>query len=670
MKEMVDILEIDTEEKPKLKVNYFFKIFIIIFISSFYVELIFRYLSFKSLYDVEVIRIMLFTVATSLLISFVASLYREKIAKILVFLFSFITGLYAILQLNFYSFMGNYMSLNAAGDGLGRITEEIKTFLIYIKPIYYLCLLPAVLIIILFIFAKTILIYEKPNFGLMIRRLLLMVVIHLVSLSTLYLPMLQNPNQIKDNKTLYQKPTLIELSLRQFGTTRFFIRDIVYMFNPVEENLIIIDKEDKLEEPEKPDYTRFIDDVKWKKLIEEETDSKIKNLHEYYISQRITPKNDMTGVFRDKNLIYIMVEAFDIISINEKLTPTLYKLYNEGLSFTNYYAPKYSCTTGESEYIALTSIIPSSSVCTPNTYKDNDYSTSIFKLFEKKGYYNTSYHNYSDKYYERTILHKNMGSVKFYNDDDLAIKKIWGWPSDLNLMKEALPHFIDNDKFFSFIITSTTHFPYDGDGHVGVVLEHWDKVKDLPYNVKIKRYMAKAIELDKALEYLLNSLDEKGIMDDTVLVLFGDHHPLNMEYKYLDEASPYDRFEDFNIDKLPFIIYNPELEPAQINKTASTFDILPTLANMFDLDYDPRYYVGKDIFSDEETIVIFTNGGWITDKALYFANGKFKKIQDIEEDYIITINQKVNNYFTASDQTLKTDYFKYRFKNKKSIMQE
>src|SRR5690554_7434382 len=103
MKEMVDILEIDTEEKPKLKVNYFFKIFIIIFISSFYVELIFRYLSFKSLYDVEVIRIMLFTVATSLLISFVASLYREKIAKILVFLFSFITGLYAILQLNFYS---------------------------------------------------------------------------------------------------------------------------------------------------------------------------------------------------------------------------------------------------------------------------------------------------------------------------------------------------------------------------------------------------------------------------------------------------------------------------------------------------------------------------------------------------------------------------------------
>ena len=397
-------------------------------------------------------------------------------------------------------------------------------------------------------------------------------------------------------------------------------------------------------------------------MIDQEGNSIIKNLHEFYIDQNIIPKNDMTGIFKDKNLIYIMVEAFDMIAINKELTPTLYKLYNEGISFDNYYTPKYSCTTGESEFIGLTSIIPSLTLCTPNAYKNNNFSTSIFKLFEKQGYYNTSYHNYSDKFYQRTIIHQNMGSIKFYNDDDLAINKIWGWPSDLNLMEEALPHFIDHEKFMSFIITSTTHFPYDNDAHVGVVLRHWDKVKDLPYNVKIKRYMAKAIDLDLSLKYLLDSLEEKGILDDTVLVLFGDHHPLNMEYKYLNDASPIDRLKDFNIDRLPFIIYNSKVEPMVISKTASTFDILPTLANLFDLDYDPRYYVGKDLFSNEETVVIFANGSWITDKVMYFSSsGEYKKSQEVDDDYISKINQKVSNYFLASEQTLVHDYFKYRF---------
>ncbi len=666
MEDLIEVLEIDIEKSNIKKSYYHLKIFTILFISLFYIEIVFRYLAFKNIYSMEIIRIILFTATTSLVISFFASLFKEKGAKIMMLLTILFIGGYAIIQLNFKNFMGNYMSFNAAGDGLGRVTEQIKTFFMYIKPIYLLCLLPLLLLIILFVFAKSILVYEHPKYQTIIKRVLIVVLIHLISLSTLYIPFLQNPNQIKDNKSLYKNPILLELSLRQFGVVRFLARDVIYMFHPTEQNLITVDtnKEDKLKAPVVPDYTRHIDDAEWEKMIEKEENTIIKNLHKFYINQNITPKNDMTGIFKDKNLIYIMVEAFDMIAINEELTPTLYKLYNEGISFDNYYAPKYSCTTGESEFIGLTSIIPSLTLCTPNTYKNNTYSTSVFKLFEKQGYYNTSYHNYSDKFYQRTTIHQNMGSIKFYNDDDLAINKIWGWPSDLNLMEEAIPHFIDQEKFMSFIITSTTHFPYDEDAHVGVVLRHWDKVKDLPYNVKIKRYMAKAIDLDLSLKYLLDSLEEKGILDDTVLVLFGDHHPLNMEYKYLNDASPINRLEDFNIDRLPFIIYNSKVEPMVISKTASTFDILPTLANLFDLDYDPRYYVGSDLFSDEETIVIFTTGSWITDKVMYFSSsGQYKKLQEVDDDYISKINQKVSNYFLASEQTLVYDYFKYRFPN-------
>lgn len=643
---------------------YFLKMLLCLFISLLFIEGVFKYLTFNKLFTIELVRIGLFSLTTSSLIALICTFFKPKVSKVIILITTFVAGLYTILQLNFKNFMGNYMSFNAAGDGMGRVTDEIIHFLAYIKPIYYIVFTPFIVLLIVFIVRKQFFIYQKNTFKRVCGLLSLVIFFHIFSLATLYFDVFQNPNQIQSNKTLYEKPLLLELSLKELGTMRFLWRDFIYMINPKEDDEIIIVDEPKEEIPiEEPDYAREFDDTEWLAMIENEKDPVIKSLHEFYINQNITPKNEMTGIFKDKNLILIMVEAFDMIAINKDLTPTLYKLANEGWYFDNYYAPKYSCTTGESEYIGLTSIIPSSTVCTPNEYYRNNYQTSIFQLFKNSGYYNTSYHNYSDKFYKRTELHQNMGSIKFYNDDDLKIKQIWGWPSDLNLMQEAVPHFIDQDKYFSFIITSTTHFPYDDLGHRGVVLTHWDKVKNLPYNIKIKRYMAKAIELDLGLEYLLKTLEQKGELDDTVIVLFGDHHPLNMEYAYINEASPINRLEDFNIDRLPFIIYNSEMEPQKFSKTASTFDILPTIANLFDLDYDPRYYVGKDLFSEEETIVIFTTGSWITDKAMYFSSkGTYKKLtEDAADEYIARINKKVNNYFTVSNQTLKRDYFKYRF---------
>lgn len=98
-----------------------------------------------------------------------------------------------------------------------------------------------------------------------------------------------------------------------------------------------------------------------------------------------------------------------------------------------------------------------------------------------------------------------------------------------------------------------------------------------------------------------------------------------MDFSYLAKRSNVDRYEDLNEDLMPFIIYNSKQEPKVISKTSSTFDILPTLANLFDLDYDPRYYTGKDIFSNEDSKVIFSNGSWVTDNAIYFAStGKYK----------------------------------------------
>lgn len=634
--------------------KYFLKLFLSLFFPLLIIELIFKVIQFNE-FGFEIIRIILFTFEFSFLITLILSRFKPKISKPFICIIVFLAGIYTLIQLAFKNFMGNFMSLNMlkAGEAT-RVSEEFWPFICDIKPIFYTCLIPFIIILICFIVKK--MKYEKVELNKYLILFPSFILIVVLTLSTLNVT---DENQIKSNKELYKNPSLIDVSLKQFGSIRFLLRDLnSFIFGNNEELIEIEPNNPVITEP--TDYTRIIDDTEWLELINSENDSIIKNLHQYYINQSITDKNDYTGIFEDKNLIMIMVEALDMAIIDPILTPNLYKLTQEGWYFDNYYTPKYSCTTGESEFIAETSIIPSNTYCTPHKYVNNNYSTSIFNLFNKSGYTSTSYHGWDDKYYPRTKLHANMGST-FYNSDDLGFSTSGYWTSDYEFMKKSYDVFKNNDKYFSFLITVTMHFSYQFDD--AATRTNWNMVKDLDTDITMKRYLAKAIEFDKGLGYLLDSLEADGTLDDTVLVIFGDHHPYNLDFKYLADFSDIDRYEDLNEDRLPFIIYNSTQEPMTISKTASTFDILPTVANLFNLDYDPRYYVGTDIFSDEETIVIFPNGNWITDNAIYFASkNEYKFLTDeVDEEYIKKINKIVNDKFSASNNTLVKDYFKYRF---------
>lgn len=171
------------------------------------------------------------------------------------------------------------------------------------------------------------------------------------------------------------------------------------------------------------------------------------------------------------------------------------------------------------------------------------------------------------------------------------------------------------------------HFSYDVDSTV--VSQNWDKVKNLSYATSMKRYLAKAIDFDKGLEYLINSLKESGTLDDTVIVIFPDHHPYNLDFDYIEQMSQVDR-TGLNEDLAPLIIYNSKLTPTTYSKVSSTFDLLPTIANLFDLNFDPRLYIGNDYFSDNEGMMLFPSGSWVTDKAYYHAStGKWEAKKDL-----------------------------------------
>lgn len=631
-------------------------------------ECLFRILAQSDFTGFRIIRIVFFSLAFAGLLNFITYPMSRKWSNIFSTTTLALFAFFGLTQLTYRNYLNAYYSFRLFLNMADRVEGYAGDFVAYIKPEFLILFIPAILYAFVYrrltkTTSKTFIM--KKWIGVWVLTLIL----HLAGI--LSLGWFVDPESMVVPKDLYAFPYLTEMSLDQFGIVRTVQRDTLTLFKEEPENgFELVEVEETL--PQKPqnqtpDLTRLIDDSAWKALAEAETNETMKKIDAYLMDRPISLKNEMTGLFKDKNLIFIMVEAFDLMAIHPTLTPTLYKMTQQGFYFDHYYSPQFSCATGESEFISLTSLIPRSGICSPNTYTDNTFSNSLFSLFNEAGYASTSYHNYSDKFYQRSELHVNMGSIKFYNNDDLTIKTLKGWPSDINLVEEALPHFIDEEKFFSFIITSSMHMPYDIDSTLGN--RYLDEVAavypDAPIN--IQRYKSKAMEFDKSIETLIENLKTAGKLEDTVIVLFADHFPLKTSRSDILDNTDQDVNRDYgyNIMLSPMIIYNSTTRPKLVSTVSSTFDLLPTIANLFDLDYDPRYYFGSDIFDrDAQHLVPFVSLNWVNENG-YYAPSKSKFFPDsnseaLSDEEVKAINIRLKNDAEISYQILKSDYFAMR----------
>jgi lipoteichoic acid synthase len=636
-------------------------IFMTSFVAFFLVELLFRIMSNQPLFSFGFIRLLMFTTVSALIMSVLLSYLPEKLSNIGLLTVVWFFSIYSLAQLGFKNYLGNYFSWSIIKNTVGGVAGYAGDFLKYLKPSYFLIIVPAVLLTLMIISKLFVIPKRKPHWPVWAATLILTVALHFVSVGSLYL--FNNKTALHKAYSLYDTPVLSELAITEIGLGTFMWRDLTLVFKDVEDEIIVNPDPDI-----KPidDKSRKTKTELWETLAAAETNSRIKKIDEYLLSKPVTPRNDYTGTFEGKNLIYVMVEAMDLVAIDEKLTPTLYRLTQEGWYFDNYYAPVASCATGESEFMSMVSLIPSTTVCTPNSYYKNDFSPALMNLFKNAGYSTNSYHSYSDKFYPRSELHQNYGSSKFYNNDELDIKKLLGWPSDINLFDESLKLILKQEKpFMSFIITAAMHLPYDIDSTLGNRYLAEVKAVYPDYPIEIQRYISKSIDFDKAVEKMINTLDDAGELDNTVLIFFADHHPLRMNASYFINATQQvDRRKGLNIDLSPLIIYNTKLTPDVHRMPANTMDLAPTIANLFDLEFDPRLYMGVDVFSSVKNVVIFTNGSWKTALGEYSApKGKFTPYFEdytYTSDEIAEINQFVRNQFAVSEEIYKTDYFKHR----------
>lgn len=618
----------------------------------FVIEILFKVLAGTFQFSYALLRIFISSCILALLVNILLRLIKKPlIQKIISGLLAALVSIYALAQLGFNNFLGNYASLNTSSQ-LGKVTSYIMDYLHSFKITYYLILVPFILFLVYLVWNK-----QSTTF-LKIRYLTLITfILAFLYIPTLSLEFMQEKFQYVSNKVLFENPALPNVAVNQFGINLFGILDVKSKLtgqtNDMSSTAGIVESNE-----------REVNDEKIQEIIENETDSTMNSLNRYFYSRKITEKNEYTGMFENKNLIMIMLESVNNVMINEEYFPTLYKLYNEGIAFTNNYSPRNNCSTGNNEFSALTSLYTINNVCSANVYKENTYFESMFHLFENQGYQTSSFHNYTEKYYFRKEIHKNLGTT-YHGVEDLEIpysNQYKEWPSDVELIDAAWEEIDHDQPYMALLTTVTTHQPYGVSSTYGD--KYLDQFKDLKVSISMKRYLSKMMELDKAMERLLELLEESGELENTVLVMFGDHYPYGIKTEELQKMFDYDLEVHKEIERTPFIIYHSETEPQKIDSYTTYMNILPTVANLFDLEYDPRLYMGEDLFSkDYSNIAVFADGSWQSPYAYYDAEKS--KIDYIQDDFqysdgeIVFINKEINERISMSNLAIVKNYFHY-----------
>ncbi len=666
----------------------------------FYLEIIFHVFTYRSI-DSKIIYPILFAIPVGIIYTILSGFFNRYGYIIISYVITALTCLVFGLQMVYYSIFKVYFSFHSLAMAQAAVSEfgdDVNNAILTNIFSIILIFLPLVF---LHFSIKKVFVCEKRDLRWQGGLLAGALCFHLLALLIL-------PVHGKKDYTpydLYYNSKVPDLSGKQLGVITLTRLDLTGLLE-AEEELVLVDTDSLYEgpieevttapvtepkpteraekesepaeqnEPGKevlpsptavptpvPDTSPNIMDIDFATLEEEEDNQAIRTLHHYFASVPPTNKNEYTGMFKGYNLIMITAEGFSPYAVHKDLTPTLYKLINEGFVFNNFYTALWQTSTSDGEYVAMTGLIP---VGTRSMYisRNNRMPFALGNQFKLLGVESKAYHNHSYTYYDRDKTHPNLG-YRFTAKGNGLVLDSDVWPeSDLEMIQHTVDNFIHEEPFHIYYLTVSGHMNYTFVGN-SMSYKNKDLVKDLDYSSDARAYIACQIELEKALEELIRRLTQAGVADKTVIALSADHYPYGWEKENLDELAGHEVDPDFEVYRNHFILWNPAMEKnIIIDEPASSLDILPTLSNLFGLTYDSRLMMGRDILSDAEPLVILSNRSFITDKVMYNSStGKVINLTDEElpEDYVKNLNAIIKNKFTVSKSMVRNDYYRYVF---------
>lgn len=574
-------------------------------------------------------------------------------------LISLVTVLFAS-QLVYYDIYQSVISFYSMFSGGGQVLQFFDKILDTIfSNILSIILLLIPLIVFIILDIKKFFDYRK---GFLLKKVFLFIALLCIHFSIVLSMMVINANELYSNKNLYYNVHAPLLTTNKMGVLTMMRLDLQRLVFGFEDKDISIDISDIAKEEVAPETKYNAMEIDFNTLMSNEANETIKSMDEYFSKQTPSKQNEYTGMFEGKNLVVLVAEAFSELAIDKNLTPTLYKLYNEGFQFDNFYTPLFPVSTADGEYITDTSLIPKEGVWSLYKVKDNYMPFSYANLFENLGYTSNAYHDNTATYYKRNDYIKAMGYDSFKACRAGLNINCRIWPqSDLEMIQASTDDYINNDKFLAYYMTVSGHLEYTRNGNM-MVTKNWDLVKNLKYSDRAKSYISCNIELDRALEELIKRLKSAGKLDDTVIAISGDHYPYGLDLNEINEISKYERDDNFEIHAMPFLVWNSTMkEPVKVQKIGSSLDVLPTLLNLFGIEFDSRLMMGRDILSDSDPLVIFSNRSFITDKGRYNSITKeFTPVDGVKVDdgYVDTISSIIYNKYKYSRLILENDYYR------------
>lgn len=637
--------------KSKLYSIYWF-LFLIL-----YLEIIYKIFVFHNLFSLNTLSVIFFSIPVSIFFYLLFHIFNSKINFVLNIIFTFFITLLFSAQIVYFEFYDALFSMFSLRNGTVQVLEFASAIWDVMLQIWYILLITSLPLIFFFIFGKKIFSFKRIKTKALIIVIVTMILLYCSSL----LIIKKSNNGVYSLKRLYYETHTPVLTANKFGlitTSRLDLKRYLFGF----EEVIWIPKNNDKNEEEIVPITYNVLDIDFVNLIANEPKENIKNMHMYFSNVEPTQKNEYTGMFKGKNLIYITAEGLDEIAIDPDLTPTLYKMANNGIVFKNYYQPMYLSTT-DGEYMVLTGLLPKEGVW--SAYRSSFISMpfTIGNMFKKLGYKTNAYHNHTYTYYDRNKSHPNMG-FDFQACGNGLEKRMncKHWPnSDFEMIETTYTDYINEEvtNFATYYMTVSGHLNYNFYGN-NMASRNKSLVSNLPYSDAVKAFIACNMEFDKAMEALLTHLEEAGKLDDTLIVISPDHYPYGLKVSELNEKSSINRDDKFDLYKTSLIIYNSKMENIVVDKYASSIDILPTVYNLFGVDYDSRLLIGRDLLSQGDGMVIFSNRSWITDKGRYNSISKefiLHEGKTVEEGYVDKINELIYQKFSMSSLILTTDYF-------------
>ena len=402
-------------------------------------------------------------------------------------------------------------------------------------------------------------------------------------------------------------------------------------------------------------YEYIYKDISLSLTYNEEVNTEDINMISNYLDERnLAKENTYTGLFKDKNVIMIMLESVDNLFLNNEVMPNLYSLKDDSLYFTNRYTPIFGTgATFNTEFTSLTGTYSSTIGKAAYFYTQNDYQYSLPNIFKNNGYVVNSFHMNDATFYDRGLMHQAFGFNKYNSFKDYTGKMIYSDSEILNYDNIYNAIAPADKKFFSFIVTYSAHMPYTWENHTCNNYMQDNLVEDNDYETSC--YKSALYDTDKFIGMLIDRLKEDNLLDDTVIILYGDHLP----YAYNKRVAMGEE-EDYNVNKGLYLIYNPTIKGKKIDTINTTIDMVPTILNLFALEgYNPNNYLGVDVFNkDALHIAYFSDYNWI-DNNYYSANLSKKEYLDNKE-YIDKINNYVEKQINYNNKIVMGNYYKYK----------